>query len=127
VTQSATGQGTDVLSSIEQVGGTLLDDTLVGSDGDNLLIGDEGSDNISGAGGDDFLDGDIFFFGVEENLPGSDSLDGGPGEDICLGGETNANCEQLEGPPRSLGGGKAAALKRHDFFREMMLHRSGPT
>jgi Ca2+-binding RTX toxin-like protein len=122
-TQSATGQGTDVLGSIEQAAGTLLDDTLVGSDVDNVLVGDEGSDNISGEGGDDLLDGDIFFFGFEENLPGSDSLDGGPGDDTCLGGETNVNCEQLEGPLGQVGARKAGALKRGNSFREMLLHR----
>jgi Ca2+-binding RTX toxin-like protein len=92
---TATGQGTDAVSSFESAGGTLLDDTLIGSNGDDaLLLGDEGSDDISGGPGDDLLDGDAFFFGFPENLPGTDDLDGGPGtNDICVGGETVANCE----------------------------------
>jgi Ca2+-binding RTX toxin-like protein len=125
---TATGQGTDELISIEGAGGTLLDDTLVGSDGDNLLLlGDEGSDTISGEGGDDFLDGDAFFFGVEENLPGTDSLDGGPGTDVCLGGETNTNCEELGEPrPASMMGARRAAVLDRRAFIKVLLHRYRP-
>jgi Ca2+-binding RTX toxin-like protein len=115
---TATGQGTDQLTSIEAAVGTLLDDTLTGSNGDNfLLLGDEGSDDISGGPGDDLLDGDAFFFGFPENLPGTDDLDGGPGtNDICVGGETVANCES-DTLPGSLRGVKA----RHLFVSRVGL------
>lgn len=105
-------QGNDTLSSIEGAAGTLLDDTLLGSEGaDILLLGDEGSDTIDGRQGDDHLEGDAFFFGVEDLLPGTDSLNGGPGEDTCLDGEVNEQCEvevrgrafKAEGKPRSFG------------------------
>jgi Ca2+-binding RTX toxin-like protein len=100
-TQTTTGaQGNDALMSIEGAAGTLLDDTLIGSeDADILLLGDEGSDTIAGRGGDDHLEGDALFFGIEDLLPGTDSLNGGPGEDTCLDGEINEQCE-VEDRPR---------------------------
>jgi Ca2+-binding RTX toxin-like protein len=120
---TVTGQGTDDLVSIEGAGGTLLDDILIGSNDENLLIGDEGSDDISGEAGDDILDGDIFFFGFEENLPGTDSLDGGGGQDTCLGGETTEQCESFEPPPpQSSRPERAAAVNRRAMGR-MLLHR----
>ena len=124
--QTATGQGTDALTSIEGAAGTLLDDILVGSNGNNsLLLGDEGSDTISGEAGDDFLDGDAFFFGLDENLPGSDTLDGGPDNDTCLGGETNTNCEMLEVAQQGSRGLRGSALAHHSL-RRMLLHQYRP-
>jgi Ca2+-binding RTX toxin-like protein len=98
--QTTTGaQGNDSLASIEGAGGTLLDDSLFGSNGaDILLLGDEGSDTIDGRQGDDHLEGDAFFFGIEDSLPGTDSLTGGPGDDTCLDGEVNEECEVVERP-----------------------------
>jgi Ca2+-binding RTX toxin-like protein len=99
--QSVTGQGTDALTSIERAAGTALDDTLTGNDAANVLIGDEGSDTISGQGGDDTLDGDALWFDFPPVLPGTDSLDGGSGTDVCVRGETTSNCESSELPPPS--------------------------
>jgi Ca2+-binding RTX toxin-like protein len=112
--QTTTGaQGNDTLTSIEGVAGTLLDDTLLGSNGaDILLLGDEGSDTIDGRQGDDHLEGDAFFFGIEDLLPGRDSLDGGPGEDTCLDGEVNEACE-VEVRPSLHGLRKASILRAH--------------
>jgi Ca2+-binding RTX toxin-like protein len=116
---TATGVGTDTLTSIEGVFGTLHDDTLVGSNADNLFVGDEGSDTIMGNDGDDFLDGDIFFFGFPDNMPGTDSLDGGLGEDTCFGGETAVGCETTArgGLPGSRGDGVTRVLARYRTTR----------
>ncbi|MGH2693907.1 MAG: calcium-binding protein [Actinomycetota bacterium] len=114
---SATGLGTDVLSGFEAAGGTSLDDTLIGSSRPEfVLLGYDGSDEISGGPGDDFLDGDIFFFGFPENLPGTDALDGGPGTDTCLGGESADNCEVLEPPAAAA---RAALFERSARLRTL--------
>ncbi len=121
--QTATGIGDDSLVSIEGALGTLLNDTLIGNAGDNFpLVGDAGDDNISGEAGDDFLDGDAFFFGLPFELPGDDTLDGGPGQDVCLGGQTVNDCEILEPPePRSLSANRGATLVRYETARRALL------
>jgi len=67
-----TGEGTDLLISIEGVMGTWGNDTLVGDEGSNQLVGNSGNDIISGAGGDDIIAGEV----------GSDTLTGGHGADL---------------------------------------------
>jgi Ca2+-binding RTX toxin-like protein len=56
----------DRLFNIENVTGSLLDDTLRGSAGDNILTGSSGSDALDGRGGYDLLNGgagsDAFIF-----------------------------------------------------------------
>jgi Ca2+-binding RTX toxin-like protein len=54
---SAVGEGTDSLTSIENVIGSPLDDHIVGGDGGNRLDGGPGDDKIDGGGGDDTLVG----------------------------------------------------------------------
>ncbi|QUJ77208.1 choice-of-anchor D domain-containing protein [Sulfitobacter albidus] len=61
----------DVLSNIENLRGTVLDDVLIGDGGVNMLFGDAGDDTITGGDGDDVLRGGA----------GADSLDGGAGLD----------------------------------------------
>lgn len=51
----ATGEGTDVLSDINGVVGSSLDDTFIGSDADELFDGLFGNNNIDGGGGTDVL------------------------------------------------------------------------
>jgi Ca2+-binding RTX toxin-like protein len=80
---TATGDGSDTLSTIEAVDGSDHNDTITGSAGLNILTGGSGDDVINGADGDDLLDGG----------DGSDSLDGGIGTDTCTNGETVLNCE----------------------------------
>lgn len=117
---TATGLGTDALTSIEGAFGTLLDDSLLGDAGPNLpLLGDEGNDDISGGAGDDFLDGDAFFFGVPFELPGDDTLTGGPGEDTCLGGQTVDECEITEPMPAS--SARVAAVQSRLTLRRGVL------
>ena len=69
----ASGEGSDTIEGVENVLGSLFDDTLTGDENANLLVGDEGSDTVRGAGGDDTLRLSI------THAP--DVLDGGAGID----------------------------------------------
>jgi Ca2+-binding RTX toxin-like protein len=81
---TASGEGTDTLTGIENVVGSAdFGDTLNGDAQDNSLLGSGGDDSVSGSDGNDELDGG----------DGTDSLDGGTGIDTCLNGETTVNCE----------------------------------
>jgi Ca2+-binding RTX toxin-like protein len=81
---TATGEGTDTLTGIENVVGSGdFGDTLTGDAQDNFLFGSGGDDSVSGSDGNDELDGG----------DGTDALDGGIGTDTCLNGETTVNCE----------------------------------
>src|SRR5262249_23181554 len=59
----ATGTGSggdaegDTLSQIENLTGSVFDDTLTGDDGTNVLDGGAGNDTLAGLGGDDVLVG----------------------------------------------------------------------
>jgi Ca2+-binding RTX toxin-like protein len=55
--QNTIGAGIDTLLNIENVTGTLYDDTLTGTSGNNVLLGGGGNDTLSGGGGNDTLDG----------------------------------------------------------------------
>ncbi len=59
------------LSSIENLEGTLFDDTLGGDIGDNIVVGLAGNDSISGDGGNDRIIGG----------QGADTIEGGAGID----------------------------------------------
>lgn len=61
----------DTLSSIENLSGSLFDDTLVGNNGDNRLVGLQGADTLIGNGGNDTFD----------TGGGYDHVDGGDGVD----------------------------------------------
>ncbi|GEM_PF-5894663 len=63
----------DILISIENLSGSMSNDTLIGDDLTNRLWGQDGNDILKGAGGDDRLDGGA----------GADILDGGSGIDIA--------------------------------------------
>ncbi|MBL6954741.1 MAG: calcium-binding protein [Alphaproteobacteria bacterium] len=63
--------GTDTLFNIESVGGSQLDDVIVGDGNDNHLTGGAGNDNIDGAVGHDYVVGGS----------GNDNLTGGSGND----------------------------------------------
>ena len=76
LTGIATGQGTDTLVSIENVIGSILNDTITGNGGDNRLSGGSGSDILNGGDGQDILLGG----------DGNDRLDGGGDSDIVTGG-----------------------------------------
>jgi len=61
----------DTYVSIENLTGSLLDDTLEGDSGANVISGWAGNDILRGLGGNDSFQGG----------PGADTIDGGDGED----------------------------------------------
>ena len=69
----------DTLEEIENIHGSIQDDTLIGDDGNNLLVGFAGVDELAGDGGDDHLDGG----------EGEDFIAGGSGDDQLTGGADN--------------------------------------
>ena len=105
-TGEATGEGTDTLTGINDIEGSLFDDLLIGERWSNEIVGglgdDEihgmgrqdklfgsaGDDEVYGGGGDDVLDGGV---GQEDGL--GDIGDGGDDEDLCTQFETSLNCE----------------------------------
>ncbi|WP_428659292.1 hypothetical protein [Reyranella sp.] len=72
---TATGDGTDTLSGIEDAAGTAQGDTLHGSAAANDLLGLAGNDQLNGRAGDDVLVGGS----------GNDTLRGGDGNDTLYG------------------------------------------
>lgn len=92
VAGTATGQGSDSLTGIEEVYGSPLDDMITGDAGPNSLFGGPGNDTISGAAGDDKLYGGAGDDSLDGG-DGTDALDGGAGTDTCLNGESNTSCE----------------------------------
>jgi Ca2+-binding RTX toxin-like protein len=72
----ATGQGQDTISAIENIGGSVYADYLIGDASDNAISGRAGADTIEGRDGADELRGGT----------GDDSLSGGSGADALLDG-----------------------------------------
>ena len=77
----ASGQGSDVFSSIENLIGSPWNDYLVGDSANNRLVGMAGSDFVWGNEGEDIL-ADQTPYTMEVN-----QLIGGPGYDILYGGK----------------------------------------
>jgi Ca2+-binding RTX toxin-like protein len=75
--QNTGGGGTDTLVNVQNVTGSDLNDSLVGSAGDNVLIGGAGEDGFRGNAGDDTIIGGL----------GNDTINGGRGADSLVGGE----------------------------------------
>ncbi|MDX2276138.1 MAG: calcium-binding protein [Hyphomonadaceae bacterium] len=82
------------LISIENFGGSALDDYIEGSSVNNLLWGFGGADEFYGLGGDDIIEGgdgaDVLFGDGWNNWTGpsgDDTLDGGAGDDFLRGGD----------------------------------------
>jgi len=88
---AATGEGSDHLTSIENLTGSKRADVLIGNSARNQFDGRGGNDRLYGAGGNDlFLGGggaDRVYGGV-----GKDSLDGGAGKDYADGGPARDIC-----------------------------------
>jgi Ca2+-binding RTX toxin-like protein len=99
---AATGDGADVLSSIERAFGSRFDDVLRGTGDADGLYGGEGADTVLGLGGDDVLGG-------SRPHEGTEVIDGGPGNDRigaggCFGPRTG--CEALYAGTLQLLGGE---------------------
>jgi len=110
---TASGEGTDTLASIENAIGSSFNDVMVGDNGVNVLEGGDGNDRIDGAGGDDTIDGgagdDTAEFGlanagVKVNL--------GAGTATGAGADTLADVENVIGTEKadSLSGGVGANI-----------------
>lgn len=82
---TATGQGTDTLISVEVAGGGPFDDVMVGDNEPNGLFGFEGNDSLHGGPG------------------AADVLQGGPGDDVIDGGEGNHDTADYLGVPEPVG------------------------
>jgi Ca2+-binding RTX toxin-like protein len=93
-TAQATGEGTDILSGIENLIGGGGNDNLLGSSGNNQIDGSSGNDNLDGGGGNDTLLGGA----------GNDSLVGGLGTDTASFGTGN-NTVTLGTAPQNTGDG----------------------
>lgn len=68
----ASGPGTQILTSIENVVGTSQDDVITGDSGDNVIDAGSGNDRVNGGGGNDTFIGGL----------GDDRYDGGAGTDV---------------------------------------------
>ena len=90
-TGTATGDGTDTLSNLENVIGSTYNDTITGNTNANVLTGGAGNDTISGGQGYDVLygdDGNDYLYGDAGNDTligdsGDDTLDGGADYDVA--------------------------------------------
>lgn len=97
VTMSGEGEGTaldwsdatDSFINIEEIRGTIFDDTFVGSDATDKFKGEEGNDTISGGGDDELFGGDgddLITAGAGDDYiqanAGADTVDGGDGWDF---------------------------------------------
>lgn len=92
---TGTGSGTrnesggDTYSSIENVLGSQLNDTITGNDTDNVLKGNRGKDMLVGGGGT----ADTTTYGIGNDVligdDGNDTLAGGVGDDNLDGGADN--------------------------------------
>ena len=80
---TATGEGSDTLTGIENLVGSSKNDTLTGSDGDNNINGGGLGDSLTGMGGADTLTGAGGPDSVnsQDGVDGNDSLNGGAGTD----------------------------------------------
>jgi Ca2+-binding RTX toxin-like protein len=82
---SATGQGDDSLTGIENAAGSAFGDSLTGDPAANALSGRSGHDTVVGAAGPDQLNGGAGRDGLEGG-PGDDGLDGSEHDDVLAGG-----------------------------------------
>jgi Ca2+-binding RTX toxin-like protein len=83
-TMSLGGAGSTV-AGIEDVDGTWDDDVMTGDAADNRFYGVEGVDRLVGRGGDDYL-----------TVGGGGRIDGGAGDDRCVGAQHAVRCERIE-------------------------------
>lgn len=108
-TGSATGDGNDTLSGIENVSGSSFSDSLRGDAGNNVINARGGNDAVNGRAGDDTINGG----------PGNDELGGGSGDDKIAGG-TGADAIRGGGGNDILQGGPGAdtllGMKGNDFL-----------
>jgi Ca2+-binding RTX toxin-like protein len=80
---TATGEGQDTLTAIENLEGSSKNDTLTGSEGNNNIYGGALGDSLTGMGGADTLSGagGPDSINSQDGVNGNDSLNGGAGTD----------------------------------------------
>ena len=83
LTDSATGEGSDTFSNVENLTGSEFDDELTGDRWNNVLIALGGDDIVNGLDGDDLLSGG----------DGADALNGGAGIDTASYSESTEGVE----------------------------------
>ncbi len=91
-TRTATGEGGDQLTAVENLIGSRFNDLLTGNTRANTLNGGNGNDRLSGRAGKDLLVGKA----------GNDTLNGGINTDTCSGGvgtDTATRCETTAAIP----------------------------
>ncbi|SMX31398.1 calcium-binding protein [Octadecabacter ascidiaceicola] len=89
----------DILTNIENILGSALDDQLIGDTSANNLNGGSGDDDLNGGNGDDTLDGgsgDDYLNGGNDD----DTLSGGSGDDVMVGG---AGGDEFDGGTNTVG------------------------
>ncbi|MFG0252441.1 MAG: hypothetical protein ACF8NJ_06155, partial [Phycisphaerales bacterium JB038] len=91
-TGTATGEGTDTLSEVENIEGSDFGDTLVGDAGANVLEGFAGDDTITGGAG-------------------ADSIYGGAGDDVLVVDADDAVIEGGEGYDRAVFSASGAGVE----------------
>ena len=102
--ESATGEGTDVVSGIENLTGSAHADTIVGDDASNVLDGSGGRDTVSFAGSPGAVDADLGLNGAT-----------GDGTDTLVGFEAlagSANADRLAGDGAATRSAAAAETTR---------------
>ena len=82
------GEGSDQISGVEGLAGSVLDDQLIGDTHANDISGNEGNDTIFTGAGSDFAGGG----------GGSDTIEAGAGSDYCLDERNGRGCE-ISGAP----------------------------
>ena len=84
----------DTVSNVEDIVGTMMNDTIIGNGAHEMFFGNDGNDSLRGGGGNDSLygqDGDDTIWGKGENDHitggnGFDMIDAGTGNDTVVGG-----------------------------------------
>jgi hypothetical protein len=128
-TGTASGDGNDVLRSVENVVGSSRADTLIGNAGANVLDGMKGADTIRGGEGDDTLRGgrgaDILTGGQGADLvyggDGTDRLTGSAGADQFFGGRGDDSLFARDGEADSLDGGEGTDGARTDADLDTLI------
>lgn len=115
LTGSATGEGTDTLTTIEDITGSTYDDTLIGNNSVNTIVGGDGNDIIDGNEGDDIIYGGLgddvyqYTYGDDEDFVTDDG-----GYDIIQFFGTTTS-EQLDFYTENHDGGGVADDVKVDF------------